>query len=48
MENLKSYIADVVLEVVDSFCGHFGSNEKERSDVKLENARMKQEITDMK
>ena len=29
-------------------CGLIGSNEKERIDMKLENARMKQEIADMR
>ena len=38
----------VILEEVDSLCGHVGFNEMERTDVKLEDARMKLEIVDMK
>ena len=35
------------MEEVDFLCGLVGSSEKERTDMKLENARMKQEIADM-
>ena len=41
-------LADVVVEEIDFFCGLVSSNEKERTDIKLENVCMKQEITDMK
>ena len=39
-------LADAVVEEVD-LCGLVGSDEKERTDMKLENACMKQEIADM-
>ena len=41
-------LADAGVEEVDFVCGLVSSNEKERTDMKLENARMKQEIVDMK
>ena len=41
-------LADAVEEEVDFLCGPVDSHEKERTDMKLENARMKQEIADMK
>ena len=37
-----------VVEEVDFLCGLVSSNEKKRTDMKLENAFMKQEIADMK
>ena len=41
-------LADAVGEEVDFLCGLVDSNEKERTDMKLENACMKREIADMK
>ena len=41
-------LANDVMEEVDFVCGLVGSNEKERTDKKLENARLKQQIADMK
>ena len=41
-------LADAVVEEVDFLCGLVGSNEKERTNMKSENAHMKQEIVDMK
>ena len=41
-------LADAVVEEVDFLCGLVCSTEKERTDMKLENACMKQEIADMK
>ena len=40
--------ADAIVEEVNFLCVLVGSNEKERTDMKLENARMKQKIADMK
>ena len=36
------------MEEVDFLCWLVGSNDKERTDIKLENARKKQEIADIK
>ena len=41
-------LADAVVEEVDFLCRLVCSNEKEWTDMKLENAHMKQEIVDMK
>ena len=41
-------LADAVGEEVNFFGGLVSSNEKKRTDTKLENARIKQEIADMK
>ena len=41
-------LADTVVEEVNILCGLVDCNEKERTDMKLENARMKPEIADMK
>ena len=38
----------LMLKKLDFLCGFVSSNEKERIDMKLEKARMKQEIVDMK
>ena len=40
-------LADIVVEEVDFLFGLDGSSEKERTDMKLENALMKQEIADI-
>ena len=41
-------LADAFVEEVDFLCGLVSFNEKERTDMKLENAHMKQDIVDMK